>query len=60
MSDYYDTRISTTVRHSGKLYRIRKHNQVPYVTYNRRTRVLYKNYLGGAYINVNGTRIYFL
>jgi hypothetical protein len=64
MNTYYDTSISDSVRLAGgtsvKRYRIRKHNEVPYITYKRRTRVLFKNLVGGAYINVNGSRIYFL
>lgn len=60
MNDYYNTDVSTTVKHDGKSYRIRKHYGVPYITYKRRTRVLYTNPVGGAYINVNGSRVYFL
>ena len=59
---YYDTALSTSVRINGstKLYRIRKHDGVPYITYKRKTRVLFKGPVGGAYINVNGTRVYFV
>lgn len=62
MTDYYNTEISDTVRLSAgsKLYRISKRKDVPYVTYKRNTRVLFKSVVGGAYININGTRIYFL
>lgn len=60
---HYDTQISDTVRLSGstsvKRFRIRKHNQVPYITYKRKTRVLFSNPVGGAYINVGGSRVYF-
>lgn len=59
---YYDTEISTTVKNkaTNKSHRIRKIKQVPYVTYNRRTRVLFANPIGGAYINVEGKRVFFL
>lgn len=60
MNDYYNTDISNTVRQGNKTYRIRKHRGVPYITYKRKTRVLYRNLVGGAFINVGGTRIYFL
>ncbi len=61
MNTYYDTRISDAVRGPGnKLYRISVRNQVPYITYARKTRVLYKNNVRGAYINVHNSRIYFL
>lgn len=59
---YYDTRISETVRHNGtsKIHRIRKHDGVPYITFKRKTRVLFKSELTGAFVNVNGDRVYFL
>ena len=62
MTDYYNTEISDTVRlgAGGKLYRISKRKGVPYITYKRKTRVLFANPIGGAFINVRGTRIYFL
>ena len=62
MTDYYNTEISDTVRLGGgsKLYRISKRKGVPYITYKRNTRVLFSNPIGGAFININGTRIYFL
>ena len=60
MNLYYNTEISDSVRNNGKLYRISKRDGVPYITYRRRTRVLYTNPVGGSYINVNGSRIYFL
>ncbi len=62
MTDYYNTAISDTVRlgAGGKLYRISKRKGVPYITYKRKTRVLFSNPIGGAFINVGGTRIYFL
>lgn len=60
MSNYYDTKISDTVRGPGnKLYRISVRNQVPYITYNRKTRVLYKNNFGGAVINIGYGQVYF-
>ena len=61
-NEYYDTNISTTVRLPGtqKLYRIRTHSQVPYITYKRKTRVLFKGPISGAFINVDGTRVYFV
>lgn len=60
-STYYDTNISSTVRHtlSRKLYRISVRRDVPYITYKRKTRVLYKALVKGAYINVENVRIYF-
>lgn len=60
--NYYNTTFFTHVRINGstKLYRIRKHDGVPYITYKRKTRVLFKNPVGGAYINVYGTRVYFV
>lgn len=61
MSNYYDTKISDTVRGPGNnLYRISVRNQVPYITVYRKTRVLYKNIYGGAYVNIGETRVYFL
>lgn len=62
MKTYYDTNISDTVRlgAGGKLYRISKRDGVPYITYQRKTRVLFTNPVGGAYINVEGSRVYFL
>lgn len=62
MTDYYNTEISDTVRLSagGKFYRISKRKGVPYITYKRNTRVLFKSAVGGAYININGSRVYFL
>lgn len=65
MNRYYDTRISTAVRHtaSNKLHRISvrgsEEQQVPYITYKRKTRVLYRHDMGGAYINVGAKRVYF-
>ena len=61
-NEYYDTNISTSVRRGagGKLYRIRTHNQVPYITYKRKTRVLFKGPISGAFINVDGSRVYFV
>lgn len=62
---HYDTSISTSVRLTGtnKLFRITQRKMgdvlVPYVTYQRRTRVLFKNPVGGAYINLHGSRVYF-
>lgn len=56
---YYSTEISTTVRLGSKLYRITKRKGVPYVTHKRKTRVLYRNPVGGAYINLQGSRVYF-
>ena len=62
---YYDTNISTSVRKVGtnKLYRITQRKMgdtlVPYVTHERKTRVLFKNPVGGAYINLHGSRVYF-
>lgn len=61
-SKYYDTRISDTVRYAGpggKLYRISVREQVPYITHERRTRILFANPIGGAFINVKGSRVYF-
>lgn len=62
MSDYYNTQLSNTVRESvtKKLYRISVRNKIPYVTYKRNTRVLFKNEISGAYVNINGSRVYFL
>lgn len=62
MSDYYNTKISNTVRDciTKKLYRISVRNKIPYVTYKRNTRVLFKSAIRGAYININGSRVYFL
>ena len=62
MTDYYNTEISDTVRLGvgGKLYRIIERKGVPYITYKRKTRVLFSNPIGGAFINVGGTRVYFL
>ena len=62
MTDYYNTEISDTVRLGvgGKLYRISKRKGVPYITYKRKTRVLFANPLGGTFINVGGTRVYFV
>ena len=60
MTTYYDTTFSNTVKLNGKLHRITMRNQVPYITYKRKTRVLYKNPIGGAYINVGPSRVYFL
>lgn len=61
-NEYYDTKISTSVRQSagGKLYRVRTHKKVPYITYKRKTRVLFKGPVTGAFINVDGTRVYFI
>ena len=61
-NEYYDTKISTSVRLTGtqKLYRIRTHKQVPYISYKRKTRVLFKGPVSGAFINVNGSRVYFV
>lgn len=59
---YYNTAISDTVRHPGtkKLHRIRTHKGVPYITFKRKTRVLFTGVLGvGAYVNVAGEKIYF-
>jgi len=60
--NYYDTQISTTVKSNitKKSHRISKRRGVPYITYNRKTRVLFANPIGGAYINLDGSRIYFL
>ena len=62
MTEYYNTEISDTVRlgAGGKLYPISKRKGVPYITYKRKTRVLFSNPIGGAFINIGGTRIYFL
>lgn len=59
---YYNTEISSTVKNTvtRKIHRIRKIYSVPYVTVDRRTRVLFENPAGGAYINVKGSRIYFI
>lgn len=58
---YYNTKISDTVRTRGnKLYRISVRNGVPYITYNRSTRVLYQSPYGGAFINFYLGRVYFL
>lgn len=59
---YYNTVISDTVRLPGsdKLYRISKRKDVPYITYKRKTRVLFEGPLKqGAFINVDGGRVYF-
>lgn len=59
---YYNTQVSETVRHPGtnKLYRISVRNQVPYITYKRKTRVLFEGPLKqGAFINVGAERVYF-
>ena len=56
---YYNTDISGIVRLGSKAYRISVRNKVPYVTYRRRTRVLFSNPVGGAFINVEGSRVYF-
>ncbi len=62
MSDYYNTQLSNTVRDciTKKLYRISVRNKIPYVTYKRNTRVLFKSRIRGGYININGSRVYFL
>lgn len=57
---HYNTAISTTVKLGTKSFRIRSRFQVPYITYKRHTRVLFANPIGGAYINLEGKRIYFL
>lgn len=61
-NEYYDTNISTSVRLSSsqKQYRIRIHKQVPYITYKRKTRVLFKGPISGAFINIDGARVYFV
>jgi hypothetical protein len=60
MSIYYDTKIFDTVRGPGnKLYHISVRNHVPYVTYKRKTRVLYQNKVAGAFINIGCNRVYF-
>jgi hypothetical protein len=58
---YYDTNISDTVRlgPGGKLFHISKRDGVPYITYQRKTRVLFANPVGGAYVNIGGSRVYF-
>ena len=62
MTTYYNTAISATVRNTitKKIHRIRKIGDVPYVTYKRKTRVLFQNPVGGAFINVDHNRVYFL
>lgn len=62
MNNYYNTEISSTVKNTAtrKNYRIRKIEGVPYVTLDRRTRVLFENPTGGAYINIKGSRVYFV
>lgn len=62
MNKYYDTNISDTViqQNSRKRYRISVRGGVPYITYARKTRVLFCNPVGGAYINIKGYRIYFV
>lgn len=63
MSDsYFNTDIATSVRLTGttKLYRISKRSGTPYITYKRKTRVLFANPIGGAYINVEGVRVFFV
>lgn len=59
---YYDTNISETVTQGNKRYRISKRDGVPYVTYKRKTRVLWQ--LSGltrqAYINVGPDKVFFL
>lgn len=59
---YYNTDISTSVRiATGKrLFRISKRNGVPYITFRRKTRVLFQNPVGGAFITIDGTRYYFV
>ena len=59
-TNYYDTNISNVVRQGNKIYRIRKHYEVPYITYKRKTRVLFKGEVSGAYINIGGSRVYFV
>jgi flavorubredoxin len=56
---HYNTAISDTVRLGSKQYRIRKHDGIPYITYKRKTRVLFSNPVGGAYVNIGGSRVYF-
>lgn len=59
---YYNTAVSDTVQHpaTNKRYRISKRKGVPYITYQRKTRVLFEGMLGfGAYVNVGGERIHF-
>ena len=62
MNYHYDTRISSAVRFGagGKLFHISVRNGTPYITYKRKTRVLFKSPTTGAYINVEGSRVYFL
>ena len=62
MSDYYNTQLSNAVRESvtKKLYRISVRKKIPYITYKRKTRVLFKNEISGAYVNIGGSRVYFL
>lgn len=62
MSDYYNTQLSNAVRESvtKKLYRISVRKKIPYITYKRKTRVLFKGPISGAFINVNGTQVYFI
>lgn len=62
MNAHYNTNISDTVllKATNKRYRISVRNQVPYITYNRKTRVLFSNPVGGAYVNVGRSRVYFV
>lgn len=62
MSDYYDNPGASEVRNpvTHKNHRIRVHGGVPYITFNRKTRVLFKGPLGlGGEIHVNGDTIHF-
>ena len=61
-NQYWNVNISNIVKSCAtkKSHRIRVRHGTPYVTYERKTRVLFTNPVGGAYINVGGNRVYFL
>lgn len=62
LSYYDDKRGSGVVRYtpSGKSHRIRYHNGVPYITFKRKTRVLYQGPLGlGGQIHIGSKNVHF-
>lgn len=62
MNDYYQNTGAGAVRDpvTGKQHRIRVHDQVPYITVTRKTRVLFQGPMGlGAFVNIDGEKVYF-
>lgn len=61
MASYFNHQLCSTVRDpfTKKLYRITVRYGVPYITYQRKTRVLFARDWGlGAYVNIYDTSVY--